>query len=235
MKYSIKLSIALIAVWFIQACNDEFLERQPLDEINNEVFWNTENDLLVYNNSLYNNARNDNDVPILMAHHDGFNSHRWSMWYQDEFADNMAPIHPRHTFFQQVRAGKHIVPSNPQWFGYRNGGWDFVRNINFGLENYNRANVDQATIDKYAGEARLFRGWFYAEKVQKFGDVQWIDKTLNVDSEELFAARTPREEVMTNVLEDLNFATTALPDDWGDGNAPGRLNRWAALLVKSRV
>ncbi|MEM6845270.1 MAG: RagB/SusD family nutrient uptake outer membrane protein [Bacteroidota bacterium] len=235
MKYSIKLSIALVAVWFIQACNDDFLERQPLDEINNEVFWNTENDLLVYNNSLYNNARNDNEVPILMAHDDGFDSHRYSIWYQDEFTDNMAPIHPRHTFYQQVRAGKHIVPSNPQWFGYRNGGWDFVRNINFGLENYNRANVDQATIDKYAGEARLLRGWFYADKVQKFGDVQWIDKTLNVDSEELFAARTPREEVMANVLEDLNFATTTLPDDWGDGNAPGRLNRWAALLVKSRV
>jgi len=235
MKHYIKISLALVAVWFIQACNDEFLERQPLDEISNEVFWNTENDMLVYNNSLYDAARNDNDVPILMAHHDGFNSHRWSMWYQDEFADNMAPIHPRHTFFQQVRAGKHIVPSNPQWFGYRNGGWDFVRAINFGLENYDRTPVDQATIDKYAGEARLFRGWFYADKVQKFGDVQWIDKTLNIDSEELFAARTPREEVMANVLEDLTFAAASLPDSWNDGNAPGRLNRWAALLVKSRV
>ena len=40
---------------------------------------------------------------------------------------------------------------------------------------------------------------------------------------------------MEKVLEDLNFATENMPNDWKDGNAPGRLNRWCALLVKSRV
>ena len=233
MKYYIKLSIALVAAWFVQACNDDFLERQPLDEINNDIFWNTENDLMVYNNSLYDLARNDQNVPILMAHDDGFDSNNTSIWYLDEFTDNIAPIEPRHDFYQQVRAGKQNVPSNPELFGYR--GWNFVRSINFGLENYNRANIEQEKIDQYAGEARLFRGWFYADKVQKFGDVPWLDSTLNLESEQLFAARTPRDEVMAHVLEDLDFATTALPDDWGDGNAPGRLNRWCALLVKSRV
>ena len=44
---------------------DDFLDRQPLDEISNESFWNTENDLAVYNNSLYHLIRNDNDIPIL--------------------------------------------------------------------------------------------------------------------------------------------------------------------------
>ncbi len=53
MKYSIKLSMIFVAAWFVQACNDDFLERQPLDEINNDIFWNTENDLMVYNNRLY--------------------------------------------------------------------------------------------------------------------------------------------------------------------------------------
>ena len=233
MKRYIKLIVAFVAVWFVQACNDDFLERQPLDEINNDIFWNTENDLMVYNNSLYNIARDDDNIPILMAHDDGFSSNNTSIWYLDEFTDNIAPIHPRHNLYQEVRSGKHLVPSNPQMYGYQ--GWNFVRSINFGLENYDRANIDQEIIDKYAGEARLFRGWFYADKVQKFGDAPWLDKTLSVDSEELFAPRTPRNEVMANVLEDLNFATTALPDDWGDGNAPGRLNRWGALLVKSRV
>jgi hypothetical protein len=40
---------------------------------------------------------------------------------------------------------------------------------------------------------------------------------------------------MTNVLADLNFACQWLPNNWGDGESPGRLNRWCALLVKSRV
>lgn len=232
-NYIITLGVLFFVMLLLSGCNDEFLTRTPIDEISSETFWNTENDLLVYNNSLYNLARNEENVPVLMGHDDGFNSHRYSFWYQDEFTDNMAPRHSRHTRYQQVRAGKHNIPSGSQWFGYR--GWNFVRAINVGLENYNNADIAQATIDKYAAEARLFRGWFYAEKVQKFGDVPWVDKPLNVDSEELYAARTPREEAMANVLADLNFAAENLPDDWGDGNAPGRLNRWAALLVKSRV
>lgn len=233
MKKYIKFYILLLGVLFASSCNDDFLERTPIDEISNETFWNTENDLAVYNNSLYDLARNDNDVPILMAHDDGFDSHRYSYWYLDGFTDNLAPRHSRHTRYQQVRAGKHNVPSGTQWFGYR--GWNFVRAINVGLGNYDRANIAQEIIDKYAGEARLFRAWFYADKVQKFGDAPWVETELNIDSEELYAARTPREEVMDNVLADLNFATEKLPDDWGDGNAPGRLNRWCALAVKSRL
>ena len=234
-NHLIKYCLTCIALLFATSCNDDFLERLPLDEISSETFWNTENDLRVYNNRIYDQARNDNEVPILMAHDDGFDSHRYGLWYQDEFTDNIAPRHARHTRYQQVRAGKHNIPSGPQWFGYRDGGWAFIRTINIGLENYGNANISQEVIDRYAAEARLFRGWFYADKVSKFGDVPWLDKELGVDSEELNAPRSPRDEVMANVLEDLNFATTNLPDDWGDGGGPGRINRWAALLVKSRV
>lgn len=61
--------IALIALLFVgTSCNDEFLERIPLDSVSNETFWNTENDLAVYNNSLYDLSRNDNNVPINMGH-----------------------------------------------------------------------------------------------------------------------------------------------------------------------
>jgi starch-binding outer membrane protein, SusD/RagB family len=232
-KHIIKLSLVLSVILLCNGCNDDFLERKPLDRISNETFWNTENDLAVYNNSLYDLARNDDNVPILHGHYQGFDSHWGSIWFQDELADNMAPRHARHTFFQQIRAGKHNIPANADWFGYK--GWNFVRAINVGLANYDKAKIPQAAKDKYIGEARLFRGWFYAEKVSKYGDAPWLDRELNIESEELFAPHTPREEVMNKVLEDLNFASTKLPNSWNDGASPGRLNRWAALLVKSRV
>ena len=232
--YISKITLVLAVIMF--GCNDEFLDRQPLDEISNEAFWNTENDLRVYNNSLYDLARNDDNVPILMGHHDGFSSQRWGIWHLAGFSDDTAPRHSRHDFFQRVRSGQYQVPDNPddQWFGYK--GWDFVRAINFGMENYGKANVDEEVRNQYIGEARLFRGWFYGEKAQKFGDVQWVEKTLNVDDEDILnGERDERAFVMGKVLEDLTFAAQNLPDDWGDGNAPGRLNRWAALLVKSRI
>ena len=230
MNTTIKYSIFSLVPLLLSSCNDSFLERYPLDRISSDTYWNTENDLAVYNNSLYHMTLNNNDVPILHGH----TADDWSsIWNQDEMTDNMAISGIRHVFYQEIRAGKHNIPSTPGWFGYK--GWNFVRAINVGLANYNNADIPQDIIDRYAGEARLFRGWFYAEKVSKYGDVPWIDKELNIDSEELYAPRTPREEAMAHVLEDLNFAAEKLPNSWNDGNAPGRLNRWAALLVKSRV
>lgn len=91
-------SIVCLLAGLFSACNDEFLERYPLDEVSNETFWNTENDLATYNNTFYHMALDDNEVPIMMAHHNGFSSQRWSYYFLDGFADNLAPNHPRHTF-----------------------------------------------------------------------------------------------------------------------------------------
>lgn len=233
-KHINRICLIVLATFLVISCNDDFLDRQPLDEISNESFWNTENDLMVYNNSLYDLARNDDNVPILMGFDDGFDSHKYGIWHYDGFSDNTAPLHSRHTNYQRVRAGKHNIPNSPFWYGYK--GWNFVRAINVGMDNYGNAEVSDEVRNKYIGEARLFRGWFYADKVSRFGEVQWVDTELNIDDEDiLYGTRDPRETVMANVLDDLNFATEWVPDDWGDGGAPGRLNRWAALLVKARV
>lgn len=225
--------LILIVTLVSFSCNDEFLERQPLDEISNESFWNTESDLRVYNNGLYNLARNDYNVPIMMGFDDGFDSHRYGIWYLSGYSDDTAPRHSRHTEYQRVRAGVHSYLDD-MWYGY--DGWNFLRAINVGMDNYGKADIADEVRNRYIGEARLFRGWFYADKVSKFGDVQWVDTELNVDDDDILnGERDDREFVMDKVLEDLTFAATHMPDDWGDGNAPGRMNRWAALLVKSRV
>lgn len=233
-KHIIKIGLVVFATFLTLSCNDDFLERTPLDEISNESFWNTENDLLVYNNSLYHIARDDNNVPILMGMHNGFSSQRWNYWCLDYFSDNIAPRHSRMNEFQRKRAGKHNVVPGQAWFGWR--GWNFLRAINVGMDNYGNADVTDEVRNKYIGEARLLRAWFYHDKVRKFGDVQWVDTELNIDDEDvLYGTRDDRQTVMANVLDDLNFACANIPEDWGDGNAPGRLDRWCALLVKARV
>lgn len=233
-KHIIKISLVVFATLISVSCNDDFLERMPLDEISDDTFWNTENDLRVYNNGLYHLARNEDNVPIIVGHDEGFDSQSRSPWYWDGMSDNTAPRVARADLFQRIRAGKYVTPDNPDLFGYK--GWNFLRAINVGLANYGKAQVTEEARNKYIGEARLFRGWFYADKVSKYGDVQWVDKEVKPDDEEiLYGTRDDREFVMEKVLEDLNFATQNIPDDWGDGNAPGRLNRWCALAVKSRV
>ena len=235
-NYIIKICMVVVATLLSFSCNDEFLDRQPLDEISNESYWKTENHLAVYNNSLYDMARNDDNVPIFMGHDDGFDSQKYGIWYLDGYSDNTGPRHSRSNNFQRMRAGNETVPptAGGQWFGYK--GWNFLRGINVGMDNYDKAEVTEEVRNKYIGEARLMRGWFYADKASKFGNVQWVDTELNIDDEDiLYGARDDRDFVMGKVLEDINFAVANIPDDWGDGNAPGRINRWGALLVKARI
>jgi starch-binding outer membrane protein, SusD/RagB family len=243
-----KLALVLITTFLTTSCNDDFLERVPLDEVSEESFWNTEADISLYNLTLYNttihdgnnnlhdaNSRFNPEVNFMFTHGNGGATGWFSPWYYDGASDNMAPIEGGQTYLVDMRSGTQTIPvtATSQRFGYK--GWSYLKAVNYGLANYDKVDIAPSVRNKYVAEARLFRAWFYFDKVSKFGDVPWVDKPLNIDSEELFAPRTPREEVMDNVLEDLKFAVLHLPADWGDGNEPGRLNRWCALLVKARV
>ncbi|GAA5221322.1 RagB/SusD family nutrient uptake outer membrane protein [Membranihabitans marinus] len=229
---NIVLKYIAIFIFFATSCNDDALDRFPLTSVSNETFWNSENDLIVYNNNFYNFAKS-NAMRLLNGNHEGAN--RNGQYSLDGMTDNdvrSLSFNPNHVI---IRSGQITSENNPISFGWNNTCFSFVRSINIGLANYDKADIPQQTIDQYKGEARLFRAWVVADKVSLYGDYPWIEEELNITSEELFDSRTPREEVMAKVLEDLNFATSNLPDDWGDGGAPGRLNRWAALLIKSRI
>lgn len=212
------------------SCMD-FLDLEPLDEISNSSFWNTENDMKYYNNQIYDLASDCEKSGIMIAH--GNAGKLASYWHFDYMSDNMATTRSSFSFYIDIRTGVRVVPTKVEQFDYQ--GWELLRTINFGLENYNRVNVDASIRNKYIAEAKLFRGWFYGVKVERYGDVQWTNKALDVNSAELYGKRTPRAEVMDSVLADLNFATTYLPNDWEDGSSPGRMNRWCALLIKSRI
>lgn len=228
-----KILYISIIVSFLFACNDKFMDKVPLSSLSSPAFWNTETDLQQYNNNLYNSA-SGTSFRMLIGHYQDF------YYYGKEAFDGMTDNDVRawanyYPQYNKIRAGKLFSNQTTAEFAWNNNHFSFIRAINIGLANYDKAALPIETINKYKAEAHLFRGWAVADKVSLYGDFPWIDKELNIDSPELFADRTPRETVMDHVLDDLNFACENLPDDWGDGNAPGRLNRWNALLIKSRI
>lgn len=226
-----KIIYILILAALLIGCNDDSMDRFPLTSVSGETFWNAESDLRVYNNNFYDYAKS-NAMRLLKGNEEGGRNGQYSL---DGMTDNDVRSVSYNPYHVKIRSGQIIPDNNPATFGWNNKCFEFIRAINIGLANYDKANATQTVIDNYKGEARLFRAWVVADKVSLYGDYPWIDKELNIDSEELYAERTPRETVMENVLADLNFACGALPEDWGDGNAPGRLNRWSALLIKSRI
>lgn len=84
-------------------------------------------------------------------------------------------------------------------------GWSDLRNINYFIENAENSPVPEK--NHYIGMARFFRALFYFDKVTRFGDVPWIDRTIEItDSLTLHGPRTDRFVVMDNVLADLDYA-----------------------------
>src|SRR5690606_28696120 len=226
-KIYIMFLIALIG-----SCNENDLDKYPLNQISNETFWNTENDLKIYNNTFYDYAKNST-MRLLQGNLGGVGIE--GQYGLDGMTDNVLRDLSYAQYLPKIRAGQITPDDNPAPFGWNNSTFAFIRAINIGLANYDAADITQSTIDKYKAEARLFRAWVVADKVSLYGDFPWVEKELNIDSPELYSERTPRRTVMEKGFEDLDFACNNLPDDWGDGKAPGRLNRWAALLIKSRI
>src|SRR5687768_11247047 len=76
----IKIYIILL-VLVLSSCNDEFLDREPLDAVSGEAYWKTPADLEMYVNQYYTVFPNEtrNDMNLLDGNSDnlilvGFNS-----------------------------------------------------------------------------------------------------------------------------------------------------------------
>lgn len=219
------------------SCNDSFLDRTPTHDLNDKSFWNTANDLEVYCNGIYNEASNGNYDIMVGYGSRGSSSTASAAWgssykamlWRDVQSDNLASKVTSHASMAEVAAGLEVVPNS-------GGGWvwNLLRRINVFLANYDNVKEVQSVKDKYAGEAYFFRAWFYLDKVQRFGDVPWIDKPLTTESEEVYGPRDPRATVMAHVLEDINKACAFLPQSWG-GTQMCRATKGAAYALKSRI
>jgi hypothetical protein len=113
------------------------------------------------------------------------------------------------------------------------GGWDWsrLRNINYFLDNYNKANATADVKAHYAGLARYYRAQFYLEKVSRFSDVPWFSKTVNPGDEELYKTQDPRAAVMDSVMADLAFAAANVRESVPSGT-PGK---WAVMAQYART
>lgn len=229
MKFNLKKYILVlgIASVLLPSCNDDFMERYPQDQLTDESFWKTETDIKLMLNSLY---------PLyIIGHQSGWaqdkspalNVTGSPLMYGDVYSDNCVKTGNE---FRSM-AGELIVPTDATaasgWY------WWNLRKVNFFLNRYDRADISQEKKNAYAAEAYFFKAWDYYQKVVLFGDVPWITRDLNVDSEELYAARTPRVEVMDSVLMCINKAIEWLPTK--ENQESERLNKDQANFLKARI
>lgn len=209
---TIKIYLLLICLFFLGACEDDFLERAPLDQIVNETFWQNEEQLVLAVDALYANIKAKNTVDM------------------ENMGDNT--IWPSTTSYQLIGSGNFgndLGTLNTEW-GTQ---YDAVRQANAFLENYERADVDPVRKEALAAEVRVIRALGYLFLSSFWGDVPLITSTLTID--EVYGPRTPREQVIDFLLEDLDLAAQHLPAEIPGGDDVGRMNKAAALGLKARI
>lgn len=117
---------------------------------------------------------------------------------------------------------------------YWNWGYSLIAGANEMLK-YSEINKNWSKpTDKalYQAECRFFRAYAYRTLVYLYGDVPYVDKI-----EEKFRidfTRTPKEEVLSKMIEDLKFASEYLPKNPDDVKV-GKLTKWAAEHLLSEV
>lgn len=85
---------------------------------------------------------------------------------------------------------------------------------------------------RYQAEARFFRAYAYRSLVYLYGDVPWVETIQQPFV--LDFTRTPREDVLDNMVKDLKFAADNLPSN-PDEVKPGKLTRWAAMHLLAEI
>lgn len=201
-----KICLITLAVFSIAGCTqDDFLDRYPESQISPPEFFNTEKELELYTNGFYSYLPGT------------------EIYLNDLTSDNI-----EQGSINLHVAGRTIVPTDAGEAGWT---WGPLYNINYFLENFDRADEPEEVLNHYEGVARFFRAFFYFEKVKRFGDVPWYDEPLEEGDEALYKARDSREFVVTKILADLDFASEHIDDS----KNVSRVTKWAALALKSRV
>jgi hypothetical protein len=204
LKY---ISVAAMTV-MMTACMD----LDPKDQLSDGNLWSKASDFQQFTNQMYGWT-----ASFSVTVYDGVHSDKRSDLIADKGSVNL------------YANGTNTVPTSDSNY---TDGYTHIRNCNLLLEKA-AGYADQESITQAVGEAYFFRAYSYFEMLRLYGDLIIVTRTIDTDSEELYATRNNRTEVMDLIISDLHNAVDHLKD-FKSVDA-GRISREGALAFLSRV
>ncbi|TDB65329.1 RagB/SusD family nutrient uptake outer membrane protein [Arundinibacter roseus] len=223
------LSISLLTATLFMAssCVEDLLEQEPTTELGAAVFWRTEADATFALQGAYSSIRPLFDRDYYLDGHGeyvrtrGTSATNGNLRLGDAYQGaNYNPVGYGASFDKMYR--------------YLYGG---VNRANYVIENTNRllatANPSSvANLEAIVGEARLLRGMVYFRLISMWGDVPYISKVINDNSEVSDITRIPMAQVKDSIMADFTYAFEKLPVK---GSAVGRAGKPAALAFRGKL
>jgi len=218
-KYIYFITLLGVLGW-MTSCNDDFLERAPLVNLSDANFWQSENDLQIYVNNLYNQGG-------LLPRYDAY----YIVGPYTDDALNGSDTYIQLNYNRRMN-GENTLPASGG--GWAAGDWSLLRDINYFMDHYQTVSESWDKVKPYVGEALFFRSIFYFNKLRSFGDVPWASSTVGMESKILYEARLPRNQVTDSIMHDLDLAVEYLPAR-GNGSWTGRITKEVALALQARI
>ena len=205
MKKNFLYIAAAVALGF-SSCVE--LDRYPLEELSDGSFWKSATDANMAVSDLY---------PSL------------PYWDVDEAINSDDAVHGIKWAAGNESKGIYD-PQDMSW----DGTYSVIRQANLILSKIDEIpDYNQVEKNKVLGQAYFFRAFHYFDLIRTFGDVPYVDKPLTLADQEGIT-RTPRAEVYSKVMADLDKAIEYLPTTW-PASEYGRITKGAALAMKARA
>jgi starch-binding outer membrane protein, SusD/RagB family len=210
------------------ACTKDLLDQQPTTDLGSSAFWKTEADATVALMGAYANIR--------------------PLFDRDYYFDGHGEYHRSRSGTSSTTAGNlrlgdaYRANYNPSGYGtafdnmyrYLFGG---VHRANYVIENVSKmlpsaSEASRPGLEAIIGEARLLRGMVYFRLISMWGDVPYIGRVINDNSEVAEISRSPIGQVKDSIMADFTYAFEKLPVK---GSATGRAGKPAALAFRGKL
>ena len=222
MKKYLLYTLLSTSVWALSGCEEDFLDRNPQDQIASTHFWQSKADFDMALTAVYGSLQGGG----------GIFSYGMPNW--DVLTDNGYGQH-------NYNGSQSIVQGNisPSTGGYiedvYNDSYQGVARSNIFLEQlntYEGTDIDAETKARYEAEARFIRGYYYYQLYFSYGAVPVVTEPLTLENQ--IQPKVPAEEVLNQVVSDLDVAIANLPTDLFT-QSTGHAVKSSAQALKARV
>ena len=219
---NIAIIISLFFLLFAAGgCKKELLDTQPTNKYNEGNFWETEAAAEAALSGCYSTLTSDGL----------FGGDATPLW--EETATPNAYNYSNSMGFDLIAEGRQ-QSSNGGIIAQRwHDSYVGIGRCNTFLANVDRVEMSEETKTRMKGEARFLRGLYYFMLENYYGAVPLILDPPDLETQ-ADLPRTPREEVVTQVIKDLDSAALVLPLKYSKGDV-GRATKGAAMALKARV
>jgi len=212
LKY-IKFIAAGIMSLISLSCSD-FLDKNPLDQISSETFWQNEKEAKMALAGVYSGLR------------------AFTFTHKDADFDIMAGdvCGNQGNLIINIAQG-NIEPNSGGIVSYiYSNCYAGISSCNFFLANIEKTPMNTEELNAYKGEVCFLRALFYFTLTEHYGGVPLYTGPVTI--EEAKVKQGTKEEVVTQILSDLNFAIANLPDK---SYSSGHAVKGSAMTLKAKV